>query len=160
MVGMIYQKWAQTIVSKMGAKYGPTHFLIQFLKERLWVRTLRPFSTHFFAPIFGTSCQPFGHHFMDPVGTIPLPFPFPLAPLPLRPLWISLPQSSALLPTTGLGSLSEWQHASSSEHGSSVRPKERNSGFDNSGEINRPSLAMPTRMCESEEKQTQCQIIG
>ena len=128
-----------------------------------WVRTLRPFSTQFVAPIFGTSCQPFGHHFMDPVDTIPPPFlslPLPLAPVPLRPLWISLPQSSALLPTTGLGSLSEWQHASSSEQGSCVRPKERNSGFDNSGEINRPSLAMPTRMCESEEKQTQCQIIG
>ena len=67
-----------------------------------WVRTLRPFSTQFVAPIFGTSCQPFGHHFMDPVDTIPPPFlslPLPLAPVPLRPLWISLPQSSSLLPS-------------------------------------------------------------
>ena len=154
MVGMMCQKCAQNIVSKMAAKYGPTHFLIKFLKEMPWVRSLRPFSTQYFAHIFGTTWHPCGHHFMDPMDTIPPPFfslPLPLAPLPLRPLWISLPQSSALLPTTGLGSLSEWQHASSSEHGSSVRPKERNSGFDNSGEINRPSLAMPTRMCESEE---------
>jgi hypothetical protein len=79
-----------------------------------WVPTLRPFSTQYFAQIFGTSCHPSGHHFMDPVDTIPPPFlslPLALGPLLLRPLWISLPQSSALLPTTGLGSLSEWQHA-------------------------------------------------
>ena len=101
-------------------------------------------------------CGHFRHNFLRPflarhgnhLGTIswtqwtpsPLPcppFPFPLARLSLRPLWISLPQSSSLLPTTGLGSYSEWQHASSSVQGSSVRPKERSSGFDNSGESNR-----------------------
>ena len=101
-------------------------------------------------------CGHFRHHFLRPflahhgnhLGTIswtqwtpsPLPcppFPFPLARLSLRPLWISLPQSSSLLPTTGLGSYSEWQLASSSVQGSSVRPKERSSGFDNSGESNR-----------------------
>ena len=125
----------------------------------------------YFAPIFDTFfCAHFWYimptiwaPFHGPSGHHPPPFlslPLPLAPLPVRLLWISLPQLSALLLTTGLGSLSEWQHASSSEQGSSVRPKERNSGFDNSGESNRPSLAMPTPMCESEEKQTQCQIIG
>ena len=35
-----------------------------------WVPTLRPFSTQYFAQIFGTSCQPFGHHFMDPMDTL------------------------------------------------------------------------------------------
>ena len=65
MGGMMCQKCAQNIVSKIAAKYGPTHFLIKFLKEMPWVRTLRPFSTQYFAHIFGTSCQPSGHHFMD-----------------------------------------------------------------------------------------------
>ena len=67
----------------------------------------------YFAPIFDTRfCAHFWYimptiwaPFHGPSGHHPPPFlslPLPLAPLPVRLLWISLPQSSALLPTTGL----------------------------------------------------------
>ena len=80
-------------------------------------RTLRPFSTQYFAPMFGTSCQPSGHHFMDPVDTIPppfLPFPSPSHPSLSAPSGSLFP-SRCSLAYHWAGSLSEWQHASSSE---------------------------------------------
>ena len=125
------------------------------------VRTLRPFSTHFFAPIFGTSCQPFGHHFMDPVGTIPLPFPS--LPLPPRtppsspPLDLSSPVVCSLA-YHWAGSLSEWQHASSSELPFLGPRKET---MDSTIQARSTDRALQRQLvCESEEKQTQCQIIG
>ena len=127
-----------------------------------WVRTLRPFSTQDFAPIFGTSCQPSGHHFMDPVDTIPLPsFPFP------SPSHPSLSASSGSLFPSRLLSCPPLALAlclnGSMFHlvNRAVLLGPRKETVDSTIQARSTDRALQRQLvCESEEKQTQCQIIG